>query len=495
MFDELYPEQQQNTYRFTALNGLPPEPVKEPGAFAGFGRTVATSFAQGGAIAARGLSILGGALIHPFDREDAIARGDRQALQNLDAGGTGPLQDRYFSAADAITLPAVNYWKPNPANTGTASQIAGGFARMLLPLAAGGGNPSLVVAGEQVNAYDELTAQGVDGKTANRAAAVRGATTAAGMMLPAALVPGKLAAAGVGAVTNTALGITDRTATKLILENADYTKIAAQYKPLDGTQMAIDALIGGVTGAVAGKSRVTPEQLASAMVLNETHAMQDASLVAQDHPAVSTREVDAQRVAEDQINRGEQVSVAHEIPTDPVLVQEAQSRTNERLLTEVTITDQSARAMPADDLAVLFKDAREAYKTDKSLRMRQNWQTLSNETLRRTAEDMQKPAEQAPAQTVEATPAPPAPAPTAQPGKINIDAPAGKEAGQQAAPLDPIAQMVADKPDRMIRMEDGTEVRAADALAHADAGIAQAETDQHAYTAAVNCFISFGGSS
>jgi hypothetical protein len=328
MFDELYQTATDTVAMDIARRGLPAQPVKQPGAFDEFGSTVGKSLMQGGAMAARGIGMAGAAVPIVLERSGFGQAALKEAGAEPDA-----LSSAYFDALQEITKPAVDYWKPDAANAGTASQVVGGFARIVLPLAAGGGNPALVVAGEQMGAYDELVEKGVDPTTANKAATVRGITTAAGMALPAAMVPGKAAAAAAGAVVNPVIGIADRAGTKAILENADYDKIAAQYQLLDGTAIAIDALVGAAAGGVAGRARprveVTPDQHAAALALNEAHVADDATLVSASDPVARTRAIDAQVQAARDVEAGNPTVVS--VEADPVSVQAKMAEAESRL--------------------------------------------------------------------------------------------------------------------------------------------------------------------
>ena len=56
-----------------------------------------------------------------------------------------------------------------------------------------------------------------------------------------------------------------------------------------------------------------------------------------------------------------------------------------------------------------------------------------------------------------------------------------------------VADIVAEAPDMMVMMDDGTTMTAAEALAEADAALAQAQTDSKAFDAAISCFLRTGG--
>lgn len=473
MFDEIYSDSQQAVLNDITRRGLPaPPPPPKPGVFSGFGRSVGGSVMQGGALAARGVGM---ALSVVPTAIDAVVGSDNMSGSSL--------TDDYFSALDQLTKPAVDYWKPNPDGVGTASQIAGGLARIVLPLAAGGGNPTLVVAGEQVGAYDELVAQGVDPSTANKAATVRGATTAIGMMMPAALVSGRVAAATAGAVANPLVGIGDRAATQFILENANYDKIAAQYQPLDATSIAIDALVGGVAGAAAGKPRVpvSPEQHAAAMALNEAHVADEATLVTAPDPNAKTLATDLQVEAARAVEAGQPVAVAERAPVNPALVETKRTEAESRLREIGIATDREARSWRPTQIGL--PDGMIERTSDRLL---EKMGSAIDEKIKNsvaTDEDLatlsairaeQAKRSQGPAAAPEASP-------TA----------AGTKEVQAEAP-DPVRALVESNPERRIRLEDGTEVSAGELYKQAETEAAQAETDSRGYQAAVTCFIQHG---
>jgi hypothetical protein len=358
MFEDMYPDAQKILYDDIARNGLPRTPVKPPGMFADAGNFIGKSAMVGGAYAARGAGVAGSIFPAALDKGRTGIVLDQVFGQDRE-----PLQDKYFRWLDETTLPAVEYWKPDPSTAGTASQVIGGFARMVLPLMAGGGNPALVVAGEQVSAYDELISQGVDPGTANKAATVRGVSTAVGLALPAAMVPGRVAAAAAGAVVNPVVGISDRAATKMILENANYDKIAAQYKPLDATSLAIDALVGGAAGGALGKSRmagdrprpvVTPDQHAAALAAQSAQVADDATLVTIPDPIARTQAIDAQTQAARQVEAGERVNVAGQVQADPVRVEALRARAEARLH-EMGFREEAPPAAPAEDIGATLQ--------------------------------------------------------------------------------------------------------------------------------------------
>jgi hypothetical protein len=109
-----------------------------------------------------------------------------------------------------------------------------------------------VVAGaeEGFTASEKLAEQGVDLGTRSAVGGVTAAITAAGFALPVAGATWKttagLALAG-GPVSFTA----QQAATRAILENADYSKQAAQYDPFDPVGLTLSTLIPFGFGAVA----------------------------------------------------------------------------------------------------------------------------------------------------------------------------------------------------------------------------------------------------
>ena len=137
-----------------------------------------------------------------------------------------------------------------PKDQTPAGKVLGGLGEMVLPLAATGGNPALLVASEYERRKKELVAEGVDEETADRIAAIHGMATAAGAKLP---ILGKTLTSRLltGASGNVVLNTAEQQQEKQELEDANYPKQADQIpKWWDPEARITDLLMGAGFGAV-----------------------------------------------------------------------------------------------------------------------------------------------------------------------------------------------------------------------------------------------------
>lgn len=138
--------------------------------------------------------------------------------------------------------------RTDPRTMGTVGQLVHGVSSVLTMGVAGAAMGPLGVAGAigGLSMFDkatELMDQGVDLATAQKVGAVTGTVMGVGAALPP-FVGGTLTkqiASGIG--INVGLGVAERTASGAILEDK-YAGIAQHYKAIDGTAMAIDAVLG-----------------------------------------------------------------------------------------------------------------------------------------------------------------------------------------------------------------------------------------------------------
>jgi len=227
----------------TALTTAKPATDLSPGVFDGFGKAIAYGVNRGGAMAARGFSLAGAV---PFIAADKMS------------GGT-ELQDRYFRDNE-VYQNAVEAWTPKPHEVGAAGRIVGGLAEMVLPLMAGGGNPSLLIANAQLGTGQDLVRQGVDAEIAQAVGLTHGAATAVGFKIP---FLGNTLAKKVlfGATSNPALGAGAAGFSAKLLADAGYTKEAGQFDAMDAEARLTEALIGAVFGGVAHRFNPKGERL------------------------------------------------------------------------------------------------------------------------------------------------------------------------------------------------------------------------------------------
>lgn len=147
-------------------------------------------------------------------------------------------------------------FSPDPATANTAEQILFGLGRFATKAVgysvATGPVVGAVLTGtdEGMTEADRLKGEGVDFATRTKVGVVAGASAAAATALP---VAGNTVAQTVGLVAagGPASFIAQQAASKAILQNADYDKIAAQYDPFDPVGLAVSTLVPAGFGAIA----------------------------------------------------------------------------------------------------------------------------------------------------------------------------------------------------------------------------------------------------
>lgn len=178
--------------------------------------------------------------------------------------------NRLRQDAKEARLKIKNDYTPNPETTGTAAMILYGLVG---PLAKGtvysvlaGGNPFVggALFGADLGRYekDKLQDKGVDTETATKAGLITGVTNAVGMALPASLGTSYLKSATFGSLVNPATDITEQSAIKFVLDNADYSVISKEYDPFDPVSLTTSALMGagfGLLGARGARVRAARE--------------------------------------------------------------------------------------------------------------------------------------------------------------------------------------------------------------------------------------------
>lgn len=194
--------------------------------------------------------------------------------------------------------------RPDPLTAGAAENIVFGLTKGLTK-AIGAGMIAGPVAGagafgvsEGMTTAEDLSAQGVDPATRQKVGALTGAVSAAGMALPVAgsTLAGTAALVAIG---GPASFIAQQAATRAILENADYGKLAQQYDPLDPVGLALATLLpagfatwakaGAISAAMKGKPKVVsdPAKVVTA---------EDSTVVAPVKMAATQDQVDAAMV-------------------------------------------------------------------------------------------------------------------------------------------------------------------------------------------------------
>lgn len=324
MFDDLY--RQERAASLSQMVQRPAERAPEPGTFTGLGSALADAIPHAALTAGSAWT----ALLDAFGKASAYANAptvammhgevapDRQALQEATIGQMGNSDD-----ARAFRESAKGY-APDTAAVGVAGQIAHGLVSSLAKAAAytaaaGPAAPVVFGADMGINRSQELSDHGVDGGTAAVAGLVTGITSAAGLKLPPALGATRLQSMAIGAGINPAMGIVERGAIHALLEHADYPAIAAQYKPLDPTQLAIEALSGAAFGGLFHSAKVkegatlAPDEHAALLTMNEVRTRDADTLTRPGDIVAAGAAHDAQNLARMQMDAGQQVSVAHNL--------------------------------------------------------------------------------------------------------------------------------------------------------------------------------------
>lgn len=183
--------------------------------------------------------------------------------------------NRLRQDAKEARLKIKNDYTPNPETTGTAAMVlyglTGSLAKGIGYSVLAGGNPFVggALFGADLGRYekDKLQDKGVDSKTATKAGLVTGVTNAVGMALPASLGTSYLKSAAFGALVNPATDITEQSAIKFVLDNADYSVISKEYDPFDPISLTTSSLMGlgfGLLGARGARVRAAREAVEKA---------------------------------------------------------------------------------------------------------------------------------------------------------------------------------------------------------------------------------------
>lgn len=188
---------------------------------------------RGGAELARGVGLLGGALVTPFGEDTA---------------------DEYFAAVDDLFGDAADYWTPDPRTTTRAGEIVAGVAEAALPLMLGAGSATPLMVASTGRTAARLSDQGVDGGTTVDAAMLDATAVAVGFAVPAV---GRTLARSIalGVATNPAIGAATEGAQRDLLAEAGYTDQAQQFDPWRLEARAVEALLGAAFGGIGWATR------------------------------------------------------------------------------------------------------------------------------------------------------------------------------------------------------------------------------------------------
>lgn len=221
------------------------------------------------------------------------------------------------------TAEAVMDLRPDPKEVGVVGQIIG-EASAILPRTVVGA----MIAGPAGAAFGAgapagysrkqvAMAEGIDEKTATKMGVIEGGVTALGAVLPASRIVKPVGAdAALSVSANVALGMAGRGLTAEALEQGGYTTQAAQYRVMDKTAIATDAILGlaffGIGRATYRKP--TTDQVDAALTERATqHYDVDVAPGAPVDPRSAVSHQQALRTAIAQLSRGEPVAVPEAI--------------------------------------------------------------------------------------------------------------------------------------------------------------------------------------
>lgn len=262
-----------------------------------------------------------------------------------------------FDAGDQFRSVA-REWMPDATTAHTAERTVfdlfrfGTKAVTSTALAGPVAGPALTGLDEALTTADDLKRQGVDVETRMKVGAVSGVTAGLGVALPAA---GRNAAqtAALVAVGGPGSFIAQQAATRQILQDADYTKLADQIDPLDPVGLAVSTLVPagfgvwamrGMRGRAAevkpgepapevrpdaapvqdsvqtepARPRPTPDQVDAARVEMLTQHIEAAGLHSAADARAAAMHLDAFARAMDDLSAGRRVDVSDLVPADRI---------------------------------------------------------------------------------------------------------------------------------------------------------------------------------
>ncbi len=221
------------------------------------------------------------------------------------------------------TADAVMELRPDPASVGMAGQIIGEAAAILPRTAAaalmGGPIAGAVAAGAPAGYSGKQVgmAEGLDESTATLKGVIDATTVGVGAVLPAArFVKPVLGDFAIAVGANVALGAAGRGLTGELLEGGGYIAQAAQYKAMDATAIAVDAVLGAAFFGIGRASMRAPttEQVQAALTENNAqHFDVGTAPGVPTTPRAAVAHQEALRTAIEQISRGEPVTLPESI--------------------------------------------------------------------------------------------------------------------------------------------------------------------------------------
>ncbi|WP_312252721.1 zeta toxin family protein [Stenotrophomonas sp.] len=303
----------------------------KPGFFEGLGSSVGSGVMRGGARAGTAALVAGSVpvvardnYLSSFMTDDVANFLQAQGVANPARGATTAGQDAYFEdVVEGVGQRAVDAWTPDPTETGTAGRVLGGLAEIVLPLAAAGGNPSLLAATEGLERPASLVKQGVSADAAQVVGAAGSVGTMVGFKLPAAFGSTLTQRLATGAAGNLLMGAGVSAAQYAALNADGANEQAKAFDPLDAEARTVDLLTGLAFGGLAhvAAPRVPLAQKDALLTARNADRFQRTAtepLIADEGAAV--RGQDALQGALEQLARGEQVNVLDTIRAEDFIM-------------------------------------------------------------------------------------------------------------------------------------------------------------------------------
>lgn len=333
MFNTLFADQTDRAIDAQAERGRSDPPPK-PGMMAGTGRALATALPAGALE-------MGRAAVGLFDMQVGAQERMIAARQGQDI----PIEEMFKQSETAKDLgKTIKSLEPDPQTSGTAAQVVHGLGKFIgktagYAMATGPATPLALGLDETINEAQRLADQGVDVETRNKAAAVHGAMTAAATAIPVAGRT-KLQTAALALVGGPTAFMAEQATINKILDDADYSDIAAQYDPFDITGLLLSTAAPLTFGAAVhlGRARslsAMREAQDAARVMLDRQREQERSRVDPTDAAAAQEHAEGMRAAEQRINEPK--------PTDPTIEPQAAPELPQRSTAEAMAANLEAK--------------------------------------------------------------------------------------------------------------------------------------------------------
>jgi hypothetical protein len=249
--------------------------------------------------------------------ESDLAIGSSYAPDNGQLADQQQFRETQARDIGEATAKSVMGLRPDPSEVGMVGQILGEASAVLPRTIAGavvaGPLGAAISAGVPAGFSSKQVgmAEGLDESTATKKGLIDAATMGIGAVLPAAkFVKPLLGDVSIAVGANVGLGMAGRGATASLLESNGYHSQAAQYKVMDGTALATDAIMGLAFFGIgrANFRRPTSAQVDAALTeRTNQHADVETAPGAPIDPRSAMAHQDAVRTVIDQLQRGEPV--------------------------------------------------------------------------------------------------------------------------------------------------------------------------------------------